>query len=160
MVLLALSTGLMMNVYYPNAILLFVPAVEAIGDYRSAFLETTGRAPRWLGLAETHALFLVVAALALLPTFIVRHILYGNPFESDYPPVRSWHWTSPALFQVLFSADHGMFAWTPILIPAALGLISFLRRDRLFGWALLLSFLAYYYFIASYPDWDGISSFG
>jgi hypothetical protein len=24
----------------------------------------------------------------------------------------------------------------------------------------LLTFLAYYYFIASYPDWDGISSFG
>jgi hypothetical protein len=36
----------------------------------------------------------------------------------------------------------------------------FCGRDPLFGGALLLAFLAYYYFIASYPNWDGISSFG
>jgi len=53
-----------------------------------------------------------------------------------------------------------MLSWTPILIPAMLGLIVLYRRDRLFGGGLLLALLAYYYFIASYPDWDGISSFG
>ena len=28
------------------------------------------------------------------------------------------------------------------------------------GEGALITFLAYYYFIASYPDWDGVSSFG
>ncbi|MGH9681653.1 MAG: hypothetical protein ACRD4Y_17035, partial [Candidatus Acidiferrales bacterium] len=30
----------------------------------------------------------------------------------------------------------------------------------LLGGGSVLAFLAYYYFIASYPDWDGLSSFG
>jgi hypothetical protein len=102
----------------------------------------------------------VAAGVTLLPTFITRRIIYGSSFESGYPPIRDWFWTSPKLLAVLFSSDHGMLSWTPILIPAILGLIFFWRRDRLFGTGLLLAFLSYYYFIASYPDWDGISSFG
>jgi hypothetical protein len=45
-------------------------------------------------------------------------------------------------------------------VRALLGLVLLSRRDLLFGGGLLLSFLAYYYFMASYPTWDGISSFG
>jgi hypothetical protein len=158
--LLGLSAGLMMNVYYPNAILLLVPGVEAMVEYRRVLQQQTGRLAALLGIAGTHAFFIIVAGLALLPTFVVRRIIDGNAFESDYPAVRYWSWASPALLRVLFSGDHGMLSWTPILIPAILGLLFFWRRDPLFGGAALLSFLAYYYFIASYPDWDGISSFG
>jgi hypothetical protein len=53
-----------------------------------------------------------------------------------------------------------MFSWTPILILAVVGLLFLIRRDFLLGAGCLLTFPAYYYFIASYPDWDGISSFG
>jgi hypothetical protein len=53
-----------------------------------------------------------------------------------------------------------MFIWTPVLILAAVGLPFLIKRDALLGGAALLTVLAYYYFIASYPDWDGISSFG
>jgi len=137
-----------------------VPAVEGIVEYRRALEQQTGRLASLLRLAGAHAFFLIVAGLALLPTFIVRRIINGSAFESDYPALRNWSWTSPVLLRVLFSADHGLLSWTPVLIPAILGLFLFWRRDPLFGAALLLSFLAYYYFIASYPDWDGISSFG
>ncbi len=64
------------------------------------------------------------------------------------------------MLKVLFSSDHGMFSWTPILILAVVGLFFLVRRDTLLGAGALLTFLAYYYFIASYPDWDGLSSFG
>ena len=104
--------------------------------------------------------FASVTLVSLLPTFAVHHIIYGSALDTDYPPLRSWSWTSPVLLRVLFSADHGMLSWTPILIPAVCGLVLLISRDRVFGTGLLLSFLAYYYFIASYPDWDGISSFG
>jgi len=158
--LLGLCAGLMADVYYPNAILLLVPGTEAIVQYREILLEQAGRLASLFRLLRAHALFMFVTCLGVLPTFIVHRIIYGNAFESDYPPLRNWFWTSPVLLRVLFSADHGMLSWTPILIPAILGLIPFLFRDRIFGTGLLLSFLAYYYFIASYPDWDGISSFG
>ena len=107
-----------------------------------------------------HAMFLASIVVTMVPTFVTRQIIYGHAFESGYPPVRTWHWGSPVLLRVLFSSDHGMVSWTPILIPSILGLIVLYRRDRLFGGGLLLVLLPYYYFIASYPDWDGISSFG
>lgn len=148
-----------MNVYYPNAILLLIPGIEAIVNYRRIFKQARCSEPL-VHLAGEHLSFLVAVVVALLPTFVSRQIIYGNAFESDYPSLRTWYWTSPALFRVLFSADHGLLSWTPILLPAVLGLVVFWRKDHLFGGGLLLSFLTYYYFIASYPDWDGISSFG
>ena len=64
------------------------------------------------------------------------------------------------MLKVLFSSDHGMFSWTPILILAAVGLPFLIKRDALLGTGSLLTLLVFYYFIASYPDWDGLSSFG
>ena len=158
--LLGLVAGLMMNVYYPNAILLLVPALEAVVNYSRLTKIPEQGSMSTLDLLGRHVLFMVVAGLTLVPTFITRRIIYGTTFESGYPPMRTWFWTSPKLLQVLFSTDHGMLIWTPILIPAICGLFLFWRHDHLFGTGLLLSALVFYFFIASYPDWDGISSFG
>ena len=97
--------------------------------------------------------FLVAFFASLFPTFITRQIIYGSPFETGYPAISTWNWTSPALLKILFSSDHGMFSWTPILILAVVGLAFLIKRDALLGAGCLLTFLAYYYFIASYPDW-------
>ena len=158
--LLGLAAGLMVDVYYPNAIVLIVPALEGVTYYVRAAEDSGQQAWGARRLLVAHSLFIVAAGVAVLPTFITRRIIYGSSFESGYPPIREWFWTSPKLLAVLFSSDHGMLSWTPVLIPAILGLIVFCRRDQLFGAGLLVAFLAYYYFIASYPDWDGISSFG
>jgi hypothetical protein len=71
-----------------------------------------------------------------------------------------WNWASPVWLSVLFSANHGLLSWTPVLIPALLGLFGAYKKDALFGAGLLLSVLLFGYFISSYPDWDGLSSFG
>ena len=157
---LALLAGLMMNIYYPNAIVLLVPGVEALSEYRAAFLAGKSEPKEPGRLFLRHAAFVFVATAALLPTFLTRWILYGNALETGYPSLRTWSWLSPSLLAVLFSSDHGLLTWTPILIPAVAGLVIFSRRDAILGGGLLLSFLAFYYFIASYPSWDGISSFG
>jgi hypothetical protein len=158
--ILGLMAGLMGNVYYPNAILLIFPALEVV-----YLLLVKQRDPGQFAvpiqkLAVNCSVFLVVFFAALSPTFITRQIIYGSPFESGYPAISTWNWTSPALLKVLFSSDHGMFSWTPILILAVVGLAFLAKRDALLGAGCLLTFLAYYYFIASYPDWDGLSSFG
>jgi hypothetical protein len=106
------------------------------------------------------SIFGAVFLVSLLPTFITRQIIYGRPFATGYPGIWTWHWTSPALFEVLFSSDHGMWAWTPILFLAVVGLFFLYKRNALLGAGSILTFLAYYYFIASYPDWDGLSSYG
>jgi hypothetical protein len=157
---LAAAAGLMVNVYYPNAVLLLVPGVEAIAAYLRVAVSGENAARKRRTLLGSHALFLSLTLLLLAPTFLTRWIIYGSAFTTGYPAVRTWAWGSPALGAVLFSADHGMLSWTPILAPAIVGLALLCRRDRLFGSGLILSFAAFYYLIASYPDWDGLSSFG
>lgn len=151
-------SGLMINVYYPNAVILLVLAMEALRDYRRAWKQPRSDQGALRRLPLAHALHAATVIVALLPTFITRKIIYGSPFEFGYG--ERWHWTSPALKQVLFSSNHGLFSWTPILIFAVLGLFLLRRCDRAFGAYLLAAFIAFYYLIASYSLWYGLSSFG
>jgi hypothetical protein len=64
------------------------------------------------------------------------------------------------LLTVLFSSDHGVVVWTPIVIPAVVGLFLLLKQDRPMAACLITAVLALYYLIAIDSCWDGISSFG
>jgi hypothetical protein len=162
--LLGAITSLMLNVYYPNAMVLAVLAVEALRQYLSAFRRDAqagaSASPRASDLLARHFLFGAVVLICLLPTFITRYLIYGSAFESGYVHLRDWLWFSPAFLNVLFASNHGLLAWTPILLFAIVGLFLFWRREPLVGAPLLAAFLAFYVFIACYPDWDGISSYG
>ena len=95
--------------------------------------------------------------VAFLPTLITRNIIYGSPFDLGY----SSEWTSrPALRQVLFSSDHGLLTWTPILILAMVGLFLLLKHDKELARYLFISFLAFYALVSLHTNWDGLSSFG
>jgi len=159
-IILGLMAGLMGNVYYPNAIVLIFPAIEAVYLLLDKHNNSDRSAVTNQKLAIGCGVFLVFFLFSLAPTFISRQIIYGNPLQTGYPAIGTWNWTSPSLLKVLFSSDHGMFSWTPILILATAGLPLLVKRDALLGAGSLLTFLAFYYFIASYPDWDGLSSFG
>jgi hypothetical protein len=157
---LGVFAGLMGNVYYPNVILLIFPGVELIHQIRAG-RRGLDRAPVPLRkLVSCSVVFGAVFLVSLLPTFVTRQIIYGNPFEAGYPGIWTWNWTSPVILRVLFSAGHGLFSWTPILLFAVTGLFFLAKRNPLLGTGSILTFLAYHYFIASYPDWDGLSSYG
>lgn len=161
--LLALIAGLMIDVYYVNIGVLIILAFEAIPRYLSALRRHSPDSAETLRLSAlfvSHFLFALVLLASLMPIFITRYIIYGNAFESGYIPLRDWLWFSPALLSVLFSADHGMLVWTPVLLFSVLGLFLFWRRVPCIGAPFLAAFVAFYVFIACYPDWDGISSYG
>jgi hypothetical protein len=157
---LALIAGLMLNVYYANAMLLTILVVEALREYAAAFRRGDGSGAVVWQLLARHLLFAAVTLLCLLPTFVTRYIVYGSPFESGYVSVRNWAWRSPYFLAVLFSSEHGLFSWTPLLLFATAGLVLFKWREPRVGTPLLAGALAFYVFIACYPDWAGISSFG
>ena len=162
--LLALIAGLMLNVYYANAMVLVVLVVEAARQYLSALRRSTLPdafvIPRVPELLLRHLFFAAVVLVCLLPTLITRYIVYGGALKSGYVPLRDWLWFSPAFLDVLFASNHGLLAWTPILLLAIVGLFLFWRREPLAGAPLLAAFLAFYVFIACYPDWAGIASYG
>jgi hypothetical protein len=162
--ILALITGLMLNVYYANAAVLAVLAIEVVRQYYLALRHDASAAnnftPRIPELFLRHLLFAAVLLLCLLPTFLTRYIVYGSALESGYIPLRDWNWFSPNFLAVLFSSNHGLLVWTPVLLLSIVGLFFFWRREPLVGAPLLAGFLAFYLFIACYPDWAGISSYG
>ena len=154
-VVLGSLAGLMMNVYYPTTVLLLLPLLESLEIFRNKRDSAVGQFGAIIG---QNILFGAVVALAFLPTLITKRIIYGSFFHLGYS--EHWYWNSPALLRVCFSAEHGLFTWTPILIPAVVGLVFLARISPMLGIGCLAVFAAYLYLIGCYQDWAGISSFG
>lgn len=159
-IFLGLLAGLMITVYYANALILAAPGVEALGRY---WRHTFGRERDWgkaRRLFAANVAFLAMISICMVPTFLARKIIYGNPFESGYVPLKDWLWRAPAWRSVLFSADHGLFTWTPVTLLAVFGLVIFCRRQPRVGVPWMAAALAFFAFISCYPNWDGLSSYG
>ncbi|HTR47776.1 MAG TPA: glycosyltransferase family 39 protein [Verrucomicrobiae bacterium] len=155
-IVLGLLGGLMMNVYYMNSVVLLLPLLESLGRYRTAF---KGRA--WesaSGLFLKNLLFSATILLAFSPTLITKKIIYGGYLKFGYG--EHWFWTSPAFLSVCFSANHGLFSWTPIAILAVAGLFLLRKYDRSLALYLTVTFVAFAYGMGCYENWHGISSYG
>jgi hypothetical protein len=156
---LGLTTGLMLDVYYANLMIMSVLVVEAARKYLD-MRSNHASASAFVQLLSRQALFGLVVVVAMIPTFASRTIIYGGPLESGYTSIRYWLWRSPVFFSVLFSSEHGLIAWTPLLALAIAGLFLFAFRVPRAGVPLVLALIAFYLFISFYPDWAGISSYG
>lgn len=155
-IVLGLLSGLMVDVYLANAVFVLAPALDCIEQYIQSWRE-----PRVLGKRlQSHFAYAGGAFLAFSPMLITREIVYGNPLALGMYANVSWNWRSPAFRQVLFSAGHGIFVCTPILLLAVIGLFALRRLDRNLGRACLLTTLAFYLLISVYPWWYGVYSFG
>jgi hypothetical protein len=148
--------GLMIDVYYLNAIVLLLPLLESLAEYRLG-LRGAGIEPV-RNLFVKNVAFVATVFLAFAPTLITRKLIYGGYLRLGYR--ETWYWSSPAFFQAAFSADHGLLSWTPIVILALAGLWFLRRHDRALAAYLLAVFLLYLYAMGCYQNWDGLSSFG
>jgi hypothetical protein len=148
--------GLMMDVYYVSGVLLLLPLLESLSTYWSA-RKGSGMATAWR-LFVGNVVFAIALVMAFLPTLVTKRIIYGTYAKSGYEHL--WVWTSPNFLKVCFSADHGLFSWTPILMAAVIGLFFMWRYDRDLAMYSILVFVALLYTIGCYQDWDGLSSFG
>ena len=173
-VILGLISGLVLDVYYVNVAVLLVPLFESLEGYwrawhatgrdRSAgILPAPVRTADWQSLRRLFAanlLYCCSTLVAFLPTLITRKIIYGNPLDFGYREAVGFQWGSPFLRSALFSSDHGLLLWTPILILAVAGLFLFLKRNRTLAAYFIAVLGAFCYLIGGDPNWDGISSFG
>src|SRR5258708_16854186 len=158
--LLGAIAGLMLDVYYLNLMVVTVLAVEAVGQYSYVLHSGRSPSPSFLELLTRHLLFGLAVCLVMIPTFVSRSVVYGGPFETGYLSIRDFLWRSPVFFSVLFSSNHGLLSWTPLLGFAILGLVFFMFRFPNVGIPCCMAVVAFYVFISFYPDWAGISSYG
>ena len=159
-VFLGVIVGLMLDVYYANLMVVSVLAVEAVGQYRYILGSGRSSSPSFPELLTRHLLCGLVVIVVMTPTFVSRWIVYGGPFETGYLPIRYFLWRSPVFLSVLFSSNHGLLSWTPLLGLAILGLLLLLSRLPKVAIPFFTAMVAFYLFISFYPDWAGISSYG
>lgn len=154
--ILGLIAGLMIDTYYLNAILLLLPAIETGGKYREA--DSKSMAQPTGSLLYGNIAFAAAIFVALLPTLVTKKILYGSFVDFGY--TEHWFWNSPAILKVCFSAQHGLFSLTPILIVAVAGIVFLGRKDRELGSYAATVFVLFLYAMGCYERWNGVVSFG
>jgi hypothetical protein len=156
--LLGLLAGLMLDVYFPNGVFLLLPLIESILAYWNSLRAKDFRSVGPIFTANLS--FTVAAILAFLPTLITRSIIFGGLFRFGSYTAVPWDWSAPNWRLVLFSSEHGLLSWTPILALALLGLFFPPRAARSVTLYLAVAAAAFYYVISSYPYWHGMASFG
>jgi len=153
---LGLISGLMAEVYFPNAVIAVVIAVEQA----SVWLGKTREDRKRGATPGNYALYWLAVLIAFSPTFAIRTILLGGPLSTGAYGERAWHWTSPALLQTLLSPSQGVLTTTPIAIAAIVGMFLLLRRDTILARGLIAAFLAFWFLLSSYPLWNKGPAFG
>jgi hypothetical protein len=149
--IIGIAGGLVGLVRQPDATLFLLPLVDYACMRKS--LRERGKC-------------IIVTAVGFFLIFWVQMfvwiVLNGSPFLSGYflGGQKGFSWSSPHLLGVLFSPEHGLFLWHPILFFAAIGLVLFLKTDLLIGGLLLAGFVSQTYLIASWSSWSQGDSFG
>jgi hypothetical protein len=149
-------SGLMLDVYYINGVLLIVPLIESLIEYWHRI--RAGQIENVAELFLQNSAFLIIVFVAFLPTLVTKEIIYGGYLNFGYH--ERWVMNSPALLRVAFSSNHGLFSWTPIVLLALIGLVVLQKRDHLLSLCCVSAFAIYLYVIGCYENWAGISSFG
>lgn len=140
--------GVVAIVRQPDATLVLLPLLDWL---------IVSRVPlrtRLKGAAALAAGFVLVFSLQMM----TWQILHGGPFSMGY---RSrFRWSSPHFADVLFSTEHGLFLWHPVLLIATAGFALLWRRDRVLTALLLGGFLSQAYVIGSWAVWSQGDAFG
>lgn len=105
----------------------------------------------------------VTALLVFVPQMIVWWILYGSPFSGPAPYLRysEFSLARPIHFlQTLFSSNHGLFFWHPLLAVGVIGLAVDVFRKRMAPLVLLVAILGAWYIASCWQVWWAGASFG
>jgi hypothetical protein len=152
--LLGASAGLMSMVRWQDAVFAVTPVIL---DVARAGDETDRSRARSMVVRLTT--FAAAAVVAFMPQLIFWKVVRGSwlsvPTGEHAMGLPSHH-----VWDVLFSPNHGLLSWTPIVYLALLGLLVFFRRDRVLAIVLGAAFVAQVCINGAVSVWWGGSGFG
>jgi hypothetical protein len=153
--ILGLLGGWCALVRFQDAVFLVVVALDVFEELAKG----QWRAAAW-SAAGTHAASCALGALfAVSPQILVWTVLYGTPFT--IPQGHEWmQWSSPRFAEVLFSDANGLLSWTPVVLPALVGLALLGHDRRRIAVGLALSFVFSLYANAAIRQWWAGEAFG
>ena len=156
-ILLGIVAGLIVIVRHPNALLLNLFWIYGLCLRPAAALRG-----RYLRHRSDLLRMAAVGLLVLAPQLALYHQATGRLVVSSYGEL-GFNWTSPRIFDVLFSVTKGLFFWSPILAVAMAGLVLLARSEkrlRPFAMPALVLLAVHTYVIASWWDWQLGGSYG
>jgi len=140
--------GLCALMRWQDAIFLLVPFIEIL---------------RWREPPAWRIAALIAAgagfAVAFSPQMAVWAVLYGQPLAIPQGP-SFMQWTNPQLLPVLFSDNHGLLSWAPMLVLALGGLIVACVRTPAWRLPVASVLLVSWYVNAAVADWWAGEAFG
>lgn len=140
-VLLGLLGGVMVIMRWQNVVVLLVPALWLLRTPRRATAFAAG------------------VLLGVLPQMFTWHALYGAWITQ--PPVSPrMFWLAPQLVDVLWSSRSGLFATSPALYLAALGLVPLWRTQRILAAMGVVTLVLMTWTNGAVEDWWAGASYG
>ena len=104
-------------------------------------------------------LMAAIAAVVFVPQLIAYKEITGR-FAPSKVVSGKFTWSAPNFLNVLFSPEHGLIPWTPVLLVAIAGLVLLWRKDRLLTSAMSVALLSQVYIAGSFLTWQSAGSFG
>lgn len=153
-----LSGGLMSIVREQEAVFFIMPLVE-IGLWVYASLrarESSANMGKWL---RGGVVMLAGAFVVSIPQLITYRVLNGN-FLPAHNVTDKFTWDGSHIFDILFSDFHGLFAWTPVVLLAVIGLGLLWRQDKLLAVAFWSALALEIYLLGSFSTWFGGAAYG
>ncbi len=146
--ILGALSGMLVLVRWQALIFLFLPALlGAVQIWRRQVRPTR------------IALAALLAALVFAPQMLVWKVLYGR-FVVLPQGEAFIDWRSPHFVDVLLSADHGLFTWTPIAFIGLIGLLFLRRSEPIFVCGALAVWLGSAWLCGGVRDWAASDAFG
>src|SRR5262249_21009855 len=142
---LGLLGGLLASVRWQDALFMLTPLSAPVVD---GSIRQRGGLRRWL---TASSLMAAGFGVAFLPQLFVWWRLNGSlgPYGMMSPGESRFSFAAPHFLGVLFSPFHGLFVWTPILLPAFIGLGVMAAADGR-GRAIAIGVAAQLYLISGY----------
>jgi hypothetical protein len=156
-VVLGLLAGLMALMYWINAILLLLPALDMLALCWRAMRARDWRAVG--GMVGQGLIFLAATLLAFSPQMIAWKVLYGSLFTIPHGATFAEPGGFSAL-EMIFSPEHGQLLWAPITCVGMIGMGWYIARKPWEGALVLLTFTLYFLYNATLGSWHGGGPFG
>ena len=145
----------------------FVAAGPVVDFLTTISVRARLRSPSVKQLGAHAAAGVAAFVVAYLPQIATYVVLNGRPGPPEVVG-QKMVWTAPFALPVLFSAEHGLFVWTPLAAIGVMGLIMMARgavepnnrQARWFAQMLLLVFLSQVYISGSVTSWSAAGTFG
>ena len=154
---LGLAAGLMTMVRWQNAVFLLFPLADGLGLVRQAL---SGADTRFGGVSRNAAAFGASFFVGIAPQLAFWKLVNGGWFALPHGQSGQQWWADSLIADILFSSNHGLFSWHPVIFLAVLGIPLFLIRDVRFGGLLTMVFLTQIYINGAVATWWGGHAFG